>query len=94
MPEQIEDIVSGVADGCEQAKCSLIGGETAEMPGMYNAGDYDAAGFVVGVVDEENLIDGTDIEEGNIVIGLASSGLHSNGFSLVRHLLFEKMIII
>lgn len=90
MPEQIEDIVSGVADGCEQAKCSLIGGETAEMPGMYNAGDYDAAGFVVGVVDEENLIDGTDIEEGNIVIGLASSGLHSNGFSLVRHLLFEK----
>lgn len=90
MPEQIENIVSGIADGCEQAKCALIGGETAEMPGMYNAGDYDAAGFVVGVVDEEELIDGSDIEEGNVIIGIESSGLHSNGFSLVRYLLFEK----
>lgn len=89
-PNQIEEIIKGISDGCLQANCSLIGGETAEMPGMYQKGEFDLAGFAVGVVDQNKLIDGTNIEEGNLIIGLQSNGLHSNGFSLVRHLLFTE----
>ncbi|WP_391575169.1 phosphoribosylformylglycinamidine cyclo-ligase [Cohnella sp.] len=90
VPEKIEAIVKGVADGCEQAGCALIGGETAEMPGMYSDGEYDIAGFTVGIVDRPKAIDGSTIQAGDAVIGLASSGIHSNGFSLVRRLLLEQ----
>ncbi|QAT49835.1 phosphoribosylformylglycinamidine cyclo-ligase [Caproiciproducens sp. NJN-50] len=83
-PESIEKIVSGVADGCVQAGCALVGGETAEMPGFYPADEYDLAGFSVGVVDREKILDGGSIRPGDALIGLESSGLHSNGFSLVR----------
>jgi phosphoribosylformylglycinamidine cyclo-ligase len=83
-------IVEGITNGCRQARCSLIGGETAEMPGMYQPGDYDLAGFVVGVVEREQLVDGSDIAVGHCLIGLASSGLHANGYSLVRRVLFEE----
>lgn len=89
-PEKIEEIVKGIAEGCLQANCSLIGGETAEMPGMYSSDDYDLAGFAVGVVERNKIIDGSKIEVGNSVIGLASSGIHSNGYSLVRYLLSEQ----
>ncbi|MFK3939144.1 phosphoribosylformylglycinamidine cyclo-ligase [Alkalihalobacillus sp. NPDC078783] len=89
-PERIEAIVKGVADGCEQAGCALIGGETAEMPGMYDPEEYDLAGFSVGAVEKSTLITGDAIKPGNVVIGLSSSGIHSNGFSLVRHVLLEK----
>ena len=81
------DVVKGIALGCEQAGCSLIGGETAEMPGMYDPGEYDLAGFAVGLVEKENIIDGSTIRPGDAVVGLASSGLHSNGYSLVRKVL-------
>lgn len=87
IPEKIEEIVSGVATGCEQAGCALIGGETAEMPGMYLEDEYDIAGFTVGAVEKSNVITGEDIHHGDILIGLASNGLHSNGFSLVRKIL-------
>jgi len=90
VPEKIEAIVKGVADGSEQAGCALIGGETAEMPGMYSDGEYDIAGFTVGIVDRPKAIDGSTIQAGDAVIGLASSGIHSNGFSLVRRLLLEQ----
>lgn len=90
IPEKIEAIVKGIADGCEQSGCALIGGETAEMPGMYSEGEYDIAGFTVGIVDKKKIIDGSAIAPGDVVIGLASSGVHSNGFSLVRKLLLEK----
>lgn len=83
-PEKIATIVKGVADGCKQAGAALIGGETAEMPGFYPVDEYDLAGFAVGVVDEKNLITGERIADGDILIGIASSGVHSNGFSLVR----------
>lgn len=83
-------IVEGIAHGCRQARCSLIGGETAEMPGIYQPGDYDLAGFVVGVVERDAIIDGSTIAVGHRIIGLAASGLHSNGFSLVRKVLFER----
>lgn len=83
-PEKIAEIVKGVADGCVQAGCSLIGGETAEMPGFYPVDEYDLAGFSVGVVDEKDLITGAELAEGDVLIGMASSGVHSNGFSLVR----------
>lgn len=83
-PEKIAEIVKGVADGCVQAGCSLIGGETAEMPGFYPTEEYDLAGFSVGVVDEKDLITGADLAEGDVLIGMASSGVHSNGYSLVR----------
>ncbi len=89
IPEKIEAIVSGIADGCRQAGCALIGGETAEMPGMYSEGEYDIAGFTVGIVDKPKVITGSEIAAGDVVIGLASSGVHSNGFSLVRKLLLE-----
>lgn len=83
-PERVAQIVSGVAEGCVQAGCALIGGETAEMPGFYPADEYDLAGFSVGMADRERMIDGAQVQEGDAVIGLASSGVHSNGFSLVR----------
>lgn len=83
------DIVKGVAEGCRQAGCSLVGGETAEHPNVMNDDDYDIAGFAVGVVDKKNIIDGRGIKEGDIIIGLPSSGIHSNGYSLIRKLLFD-----
>ncbi|KGP71315.1 phosphoribosylformylglycinamidine cyclo-ligase [Pontibacillus yanchengensis] len=83
-PERIEAIVKGIADGCEQSGCALIGGETAEMPGMYKEEEYDLAGFVVGGAEKSQLITGKDVNAGDVLIGLASSGVHSNGFSLVR----------
>lgn len=89
VPEKIEAVVQGIAEGCVQSGCALIGGETAEMPGMYADGEYDIAGFVVGVVDKAKLIDGSRIAPGDVVLGMASSGVHSNGFSLVRKLLLE-----
>jgi phosphoribosylformylglycinamidine cyclo-ligase len=88
VPETIEAIVKGIADGCQQSGCALIGGETAEMPGMYQEGEYDIAGFTVGVVDKEKMIDIANVQAGDVVIGLASSGIHSNGYSLVRKLFF------
>ncbi|PRR82247.1 phosphoribosylformylglycinamidine cyclo-ligase [Clostridium vincentii] len=84
--EVASDLVKGVAEGCVQSDCALVGGETAEMPGFYNVGDYDMAGFAVGIADKDKIIDGSKIEVGDKLIGIASSGLHSNGFSLVRKL--------
>ena len=84
IPEKVATIVTGVAEGCKKANCSLVGGETAEMPGFYPEDEYDLAGFCVGVVDKKKIIDSKTIEVGDKVIGLASSGVHSNGFSLVR----------
>lgn len=89
-PEKIEAIIKGIAEGCLKSGCSLIGGETAEMPGMYASSEYDIAGFAVGIVDKRKIIDGSTIKEGDLVIGLPSSGVHSNGFSLVRYLLLER----
>ena len=83
-PARIADIVSGITEGCRQAECALVGGETAEMPGFYPEDEYDLAGFSVGIVDEEKIIDGRKLAQGDVLIGLASSGVHSNGFSLVR----------
>lgn len=82
--EVSSDLVKGVAEGCIKSQCSLIGGETAEMPGMYKEGDYDIAGFAVGIVDKEKIINGKDIKSGDKLIGIASSGVHSNGYSLIR----------
>ena len=84
VPEKIADIVKGVADGCVQSECSLIGGETAEMPGFYPEDEYDLAGFAVGIVDKKKVIDRNSVKEGDVIIGIASSGIHSNGYSLVR----------
>jgi phosphoribosylformylglycinamidine cyclo-ligase len=84
-----EAIVKGIAEGCRQAGCALIGGETAEMPSFYSEGEYDLAGFAVGVVDRPNIIDGRDIRPGDVLIGLASTGLHSNGYSLARRVLLD-----
>lgn len=91
VPEKMASIVEGVANGCVKGECSLIGGETAEMPGFYADGEYDIAGFAVGVVDKENIITGKEIEANDVVIGLPSSGIHSNGYSLVRKVVFDKM---
>ncbi|HFI0452558.1 TPA: phosphoribosylformylglycinamidine cyclo-ligase [Streptococcus suis] len=83
-PAKLEQVVAGVAEGCVQAGCGLIGGETAEMPGMYGEDDYDLAGFAVGLAEKSQIIDGSKVQEGDILLGLASSGIHSNGYSLVR----------
>ncbi|HPX60338.1 MAG TPA: phosphoribosylformylglycinamidine cyclo-ligase [Deltaproteobacteria bacterium] len=91
LPEKAADIVKGISEGCRQAGCALIGGETAEMPGFYADGEYDIAGFAVGAVDRDSIIDGAGIAVGNRLIGIASSGLHSNGYSLARKLVFERM---
>jgi phosphoribosylformylglycinamidine cyclo-ligase len=89
-PATATQIIEGISAGCRQARCSLIGGETAEMPGLYQPGDYDLAGFVVGVVERDHVLDGSEIAVGHRLIGLASSGLHANGYSLVRKVLFER----
>jgi len=88
-PQIATDILKGIVSGCQEAQCVLIGGETAEMPGFYHPDEYDLAGFVVGIVDNEKVIDGSDISVGDRLVGIASSGLHSNGFSLVRKICFE-----
>ncbi|MDD3705387.1 MAG: phosphoribosylformylglycinamidine cyclo-ligase [Clostridiaceae bacterium] len=88
MPSVAADIVKGVCDGCVEAGCALIGGETAEMPGFYKDGEYDLAGFAVGIVDKNKVINGSDVKEEDVLIGIASSGIHSNGYSLVRKLFF------
>jgi len=88
-PQEHADIVKGIAAGCRQSGCALIGGETAEMPSFYKEGEYDLAGFAVGVVEKKNIIDGSKIKPGDVLIGFASSGLHSNGYSLVRKVLLE-----
>ena len=90
VPETMAKIVEGVSNGCIKAGCALIGGETAEMPGFYQDNEYDVAGFSVGAVDRSKIINGGAIEEGDIIIGLPSSGIHSNGYSLVRKIVFEK----
>jgi len=87
---QAETIIAGIVEGCRQAGCALIGGETAEMPGFYPDGEYDLAGFAVGVIERERLIDGSRVRPGDVVIGLASTGLHSNGYSLARRVLLEQ----
>jgi phosphoribosylformylglycinamidine cyclo-ligase len=89
-PEKIEAIVKGIADGCEQAGCALVGGETAEMPGMYSPEEYDLAGFAVGACEKSDIITGEGIKAGDVLIGLASSGIHSNGYSLVRKVFLEQ----
>ena len=91
VPEKGAAIVKGIAEGCSQAGCALIGGETAEMPGFYRADEYDLAGFTVGVVERDRIIDGSTITVGDTLIGLASTGLHSNGYSLARKVLFDRM---
>lgn len=88
-PEQFAQVVKGIADGCVQSNCALVGGETAEMPGFYKVGEYDVAGFCVGVVDQDKMIDGSKIKAGDVIFGLPSTGLHSNGFSLARKLMLE-----
>jgi phosphoribosylformylglycinamidine cyclo-ligase len=89
VPETIASVVEGLARGCREARCVLIGGETAEMPGFYGEGEYDIAGFIVGLVDRDKIIDGSLIEAGDVVMGLPSVGLHTNGYSLARKLFFE-----
>ncbi|MBI5206040.1 MAG: phosphoribosylformylglycinamidine cyclo-ligase [Nitrospirae bacterium] len=88
-PEKAAEVIKGIVEGCKQAGCSLIGGETAEMPGFYSGGEYDLAGFAVGVVDKDKIIDGSKIKKCDAIVGLASNGLHSNGYSLVRKLFFD-----
>ena len=89
IPEKVEAIVAGVAEGCRQAGCALVGGETAEMPGMYSDGEYDIAGYTTGVVEKSRLIDGSKVKTGDVLVGIASSGVHSNGFSLVRKIVAD-----
>ncbi|MEM7773583.1 MAG: phosphoribosylformylglycinamidine cyclo-ligase [Cyanobacteria bacterium P01_A01_bin.37] len=89
-PEQLAQVVTGIAAGCRQAGCALLGGETAEMPGFYQAGEYDLAGFCVGIVDKERIVDGLAVQVGDVAIALASNGVHSNGFSLIRKIIDSK----
>ncbi len=91
-PEVVEAIVAGVAEGCRQAGCALVGGETAEMPGMYPDGEYDIAGYTTGVVEKSKLIDGSKVSVGDVLVGIASSGIHSNGFSLVRKIFSDNSL--
>lgn len=88
-PAKIEAVVAGVAEGCRQAGCALVGGETAEMPGMYEGGEYDIAGYTTGVVEKSKLIDGIKVRQGDVLVGIASTGVHSNGFSLVRKIIAD-----
>jgi phosphoribosylformylglycinamidine cyclo-ligase len=90
-PARVEALVAGVAEGCRRAGCALIGGETAELPDLYAAGEYDLAGFAVGVVERERILDGAAVKPGDVVLGLASSGLHSNGYSLARRIVFHVL---
>jgi phosphoribosylformylglycinamidine cyclo-ligase len=90
VPERVAEVVEGVASGCRQAHCAIVGGETAEMPGFYPPDEYDLAGFCVGIVDRERIVDGHDVAAGDAIVGLPSSGLHSNGFSLVRNVVFDR----
>ncbi|MGD9045664.1 MAG: phosphoribosylformylglycinamidine cyclo-ligase [Desulfobacterales bacterium] len=89
--QRVAQIIKGIAEGCKQAQCPLLGGETAEMPGFYENNEYDMAGFAVGIVDNSKIIDGTEIRVGHKLVGIASSGLHSNGYSLVRKICFEML---
>src|SRR5271168_4344697 len=90
-PHVFEQLIKGFAKACKEAKCALVGGETAQMPGMYNRGEYDLAGTIVGVVDRKKMIDGSRIKPGDVVLGLPSNGLHTNGYSLARKVLFETL---
>ena len=90
-PKTLEAVISGITDGCREAGCALLGGEVAEMPSFYQENEYDLAGFVVGVVDQDKIIDGSLIKSGDKLVGIASSGLHSNGYSLVRKVVFERL---
>lgn len=89
VPEHIEKVVGGIADGCKMSECALIGGETAEMPGMYGEGDYDLAGFSIGIADKDKIVSGKDVKSGDVLIGISSSGVHSNGFSFVRKIFID-----
>jgi phosphoribosylformylglycinamidine cyclo-ligase len=91
VPEVVEAVVRGIAAGCRENGCSLVGGETAEMPGIYTPPDYDLAGFIVGAVEEDRILGADRVEEGDVIVGLASSGLHTNGYSLARHIVAERM---
>src|SRR5437762_5519395 len=90
-PRVFQQLLRGLSRACRAAECALLGGETAQLPGMYRKGEYDLAGCIVGVVDQANIIDGSKITAGNVVLGLASNGLHTNGYSLVRRILFDEM---
>lgn len=90
VPEHIEKIVSGIADGCKMSSCALIGGETAEMPGMYGEDDYDLAGFSIGIADKKKVVSGADVKSGDVLVGISSSGIHSNGFSFIRKIFLDE----
>lgn len=90
VPEHIEKVVAGIADGCKMSGCALIGGETAEMPGMYGQDDYDLAGFSIGIADKKKIVSGHDVKAGDVLVGISSSGIHSNGFSFIRKIFLEE----
>lgn len=90
VPEHIEKLVAGIADGCKMSGCALIGGETAEMPGMYGEDDYDLAGFSIGIADKKKIVSGQDVKAGDLLVGISSSGIHSNGFSFIRKIFLEE----